>query len=98
MGIAVGNHVHRGVMALSVHAPYVNMMNTEDALDVVQMLFDFMKIYSAWCLLKEKVERFLEIFYGMEENEDGNADGTHKTGIRKLLMEEGIAGEKIKVI
>ena len=38
MTLTVGNYVHGGVIFLSVHAPYVNMMNVNHSVDMQKML------------------------------------------------------------
>ena len=44
MYIAVKNDVHRGVVALSVHAPHVNMMNILDTVNLQNVRFDLLNL------------------------------------------------------
>ena len=62
------NNVHRSVIANSVHAPYVNVMNSQNALNFAQMLRDLLNVDSSRCLFKEKLYRFPKIANSIYKN------------------------------
>ena len=73
--MAVGDHVHGGVITLPVHAPDVDVVNVYDTFDLAKMLLYFVNIHTVGGLFKKKIQNLFEIFDGVHKNEYCHADG-----------------------
>ena len=74
VGVSLGYHVERCVVVVSVHAPNVDVVNILHALDVAQMLANFVDFDAVGRFFKEQVDGFLEVANGIDKNEYCNAD------------------------
>ena len=57
--ISFGYHVERCIVVVSVHTPYVYVVNVLYALDVAKMLANFVDFNAVRCFFKEEIDGFL---------------------------------------
>ena len=68
MGIRICDDVHGGIVVMTVHAPYMDMVNTENTVDFRYMMRDFVYICSVGSFFKEKINRFFKISDSVYKN------------------------------
>jgi len=71
--ISAGDHVHSGIILLSIHAPYMNMMNVEDAGYLADMLLYLVYLDAVGSFFKKKLYDLLEVLDSVDENKYCNA-------------------------
>jgi len=73
--VAACDDMHGGVIGLSIHAPDVDVVHVDHALDLAKVLLDLLHVNAVGRLFQEKVDHLLQILDGMDQNEDGHANG-----------------------
>ena len=71
--ITVCNNMHRCIIALSVHTPNMDMMNTKHSVDVKNMLLNLVYLNASRHLFKEELKHLLKISHRIDKNENSNA-------------------------
>ena len=74
-GRCVCHDVHRGVVALTVHTPYVHVMDVCNAVDRAYMLSYIFDGDAVRRFFEENIDGLFEVFHGAEKNEQRHADG-----------------------
>ena len=72
--ITVCNNMHRCIIALSVHTPNMDMMNTKHSVDVENVILYLVDLNASRHFFKEKLKHLFEISNGIDKNKNRNAD------------------------
>ena len=73
--VSLGDNVERCIVVISVHTPYVDVVNILYALDVGKMLANFIDFNAVRRFFEEEVDGFLQIFERIDEDKHRDADG-----------------------
>ena len=65
--IPLRNNVHRGAIVMSIHAPHMNVVNIQYALDFPKMRFDLIHRDASRGLFKKNIQGLLHVFYGIDK-------------------------------
>ena len=74
VGISLGYHVERCIIALPVHAPYVDVMNVIYTVNMAKVLANFIDFDAVRRVLQEKVDGFFEVAKSIDKNEYRDAN------------------------
>ena len=73
--VSLSDNVERCIVVISVHTPYVDVVNIFYALDMCKVLANFIDFDAVRRFFEEEIDGFLQIFERIDENEGRNADG-----------------------
>ena len=77
VAVAVRHHVHRGIVALSVHRPHVHVMHVKHTVDLTHVVLDLVHVHTVRRFFKEDIQCFLETLDGVHKDEHRHRDRKH---------------------
>ena len=72
--ICIRYHMHGSEVSLTVHTPYMDMVDILHALNMANMVLQLFHVHTARCFLQEKITNLLQIFRCIYENKHRNAN------------------------
>ena len=82
--VCTGHDMHGGVIALSVHAPDVDMVDICNAVNVHDVLSDFGNTNAVRRFLKEQIQRLFEVIHSIYQNKDRHTDRHNRVNECKI--------------
>ena len=75
VAVCIGDDVHGGTMGIAINAAYMDMVHILHAIDPAEVGAELLHIQPLGELLQKQIQNLFEIFDGVYQNEQGNADG-----------------------